>query len=369
MRTCTSRSLRRSLAANVLALGLAVTGCGPANAMPEPTNSPAVAHIAAAPGTIVINEILAHTDEPDHDFIELHNPGATVVNIGGWLLTDKSDASASHRYPIPAGTTIGPGSYALFTDQSLGFRLSEFGEQVYLYAPGAQGELIEMDRVEFGASPNGQSFGRYRTGSGEIEFPLLEYPTPRTANPEPWVAPIVVAEIMYKPTAVGGEYLIVANRTGVPQPLFDPERPGHRWQIDGVAYTFPPDLVLEPYARLIVAGIAPDEFRAVHHLPAQTPVVGPFNGKLNNDGERLALQEPQPPELDGYVPYVDIDVVEYGIAAPWPSAAADHGTALQRIELDAFGNDATNWRAGVTDLATIGVPPAAHSVFLPAVTR
>jgi hypothetical protein len=367
MSNVTGHRLRRSLAATVLALGLAATGCGPASAMPEPAGSPAAAETSAVPGTIVINEVLAHTDEPDHDFIELHNSGATVVDVGGWLLTDKADASASHRYWIPAGTTIDPGGYGLFTDQALGFRLSEFGEQVYLYAPGTQGERIEVDRVEFGVSSNGQSLGRYRTGSGAIEFPLLEYPTPRTANAEPWVAPLVIAEIMYKPPA-GGEYLIIANRTGVPQPLFDPERPAHRWQVAGVDYTFPPDLVVEPYARLIVAGMSPDEFRTEYRLPAQTPVVGPFNGKLNNDGERLALQEPQPPELDGYVPYVDVDIVEYGISAPWP-AATGQDSGLRRIDLDAFGNDATNWRAGVTDLTIIGVPPAAHFVYLPAVIR
>ena len=116
-----------------------------------------------------------------------------------------------------------------------------------------------------------------------------------------------------------------------------------------------------------MAGEGPDRFRAEHNLPPETPVVGPFNGKLSNGGERLALRLPQPPELDGYVPYVDVDVVEYGISAPWPTA--EEGMALQRIEIGAYGNDPANWRAGVTDLATVGMPASPFSLYLPTVLR
>jgi hypothetical protein len=342
------------------ALAACLTGAqlASARAQAEPGSAP------AAPAPVVITEVLAHTDPPDVDFVELHNPGDRQADIGGWFLTD--DAGQPRRYRIPAGTVMPPHGYRVFTQQQLGFGLSELGERVYLYAPGPQGDLIQVNRVDFGASPNGQSFGRYPISTGEIQFPLQQAPTPGAANAGPWVAPIVLAEIMYDPPT-GGEYLIVANRTGLPQPLFDPERPGHRWQIDGVDFTFPPDLVLGPFARLIVADEGPDRFRAEHSLPPETPVVGPFNGKLSNGGERLALRRPQPPELDGYVPSVDVDVVEYGISAPWPTA--EEGMALQRIEIGAYGNDPANWRAGVTDLATVGTPAAAFSVYLPAVLR
>ena len=319
-----------------------------------------------APTPVLITEVLAHADLPEVDFVELHNPGAERADVGGWFLTDEADQP--RRFPIPGGTAIDPGGYLVFTQQQLGFGFSEFGERVYLYAPGTQGELVEIDKVAFGASPNGRSFGRLRTSSGALQFPLQQVSTRGGANSPPWVAPIVLTEIMYQP-AVGSEYLIVANRTGLPQPLFDPERPGLRWQIDGVDFTFPPDLVLGPFTRLIVAAAEPDQFRAEHNLPAETPVLGPFNGKLNNDGERLALQQPQPPETDGFVPYVDVDVVEYGVSSPWPAAAAGQGAALQRIAPGVYGNDPTNWRAGVTDLATVGTPAPAYSVYLPAILR
>lgn len=354
------RGLRAWLAATSVALCLAGAHLAPLETRAAPIPASNAAH------TVVINEVLAHTD-PNVDFVELHNPGDSAANIGGWFLTDNADQP--QRYQIPIGTVIPAGGYQVFTQEKhFDFGLSELGEQVYLFVPGNQGGPIQVDKVEFGASPNGRSFGRHQTSTGEIQFPLQKSPSPGAANSGPWVAPIVFSEIMYKP-ATGSEYLIVANRTGLPQPLFDPERPGHHWKIDGVDYSFPPGLVLEPFARLIVAGKAPDQFRAEHNLPATTPVVGPFNGKLNNEGERLALRQPQPPEPDGFVPYVDVDVVEYGIAVPWPAAAAGQGAALRRIAVTGFGNDPANWRAGVTDLATIGAPPAAQSVYLPAVAR
>jgi hypothetical protein len=37
---------------------------------------------------VVINEVLTHTDDPLEDAIELHNPTASPVNIGGWYLSD-----------------------------------------------------------------------------------------------------------------------------------------------------------------------------------------------------------------------------------------------------------------------------------------
>src|SRR6185312_8598116 len=38
--------------------------------------------------TIVINEFLAHTDDPEVDYIELYNYGTQAVNVAGCILTD-----------------------------------------------------------------------------------------------------------------------------------------------------------------------------------------------------------------------------------------------------------------------------------------
>jgi len=46
--------------------------------------------------TIVINEVLAHTDLPQTDAIELYNPQATNVNIGYWYLTDNFNVARKY---------------------------------------------------------------------------------------------------------------------------------------------------------------------------------------------------------------------------------------------------------------------------------
>ena len=67
---------------------------------------------------------------------------------------------------------------------------------------------------------------------------------------------------------------------------------------------------------------------------------------------------PDRQNADGSVPYIEMDVVEYDDAAPWPDGAAGQGMALHRIDPSAFGNDPINWRAG-NDLEN------SHRVFIP----
>ena len=40
---------------------------------------------------VVINEVLAHTDAPLEDAIEIRNISDTEINVGGWLLGDALD--------------------------------------------------------------------------------------------------------------------------------------------------------------------------------------------------------------------------------------------------------------------------------------
>jgi len=63
---------------------------------------------------VVINEILAHTDPPLSDTIELSNLKATAVDISGWFLSDGS--SNYRKFRIPEGTTIPGGGYIVFDE-------------------------------------------------------------------------------------------------------------------------------------------------------------------------------------------------------------------------------------------------------------
>ena len=62
-------------------------------------------------GPVLINEILAHTDPPLLDSIELVNPTEASVDMSGWFLSDSK--SNYRKYRIPNGTVIGPGDYAV----------------------------------------------------------------------------------------------------------------------------------------------------------------------------------------------------------------------------------------------------------------
>ena len=78
-----------------------------ASAMPG--GSPGTSDTLAVPGSVVINEVLAHTDPPQFDAIELYNSSSSAVDISGWFLSD-SDTQLE-KYRIPDDTVLGPGQY------------------------------------------------------------------------------------------------------------------------------------------------------------------------------------------------------------------------------------------------------------------
>jgi len=341
----------------IIALLLPGTACAGQPANTPPTTTPrtqtapsptAVALVAP----VVINEILAHTDPPQIDSIELYNPTDQPANIGGWFISENKDIP--DRFRVPIGTIMPAGGYVVFTEAELGFRFSEFGETAYLFAPndpGDPGALV--DKVEFGVSPNGVSLGRYVTSTNAWRFPLQSAVTLGAVNAGPLVGPLVMSTVMYHPTT-GSEYVVITNIGATPVNLYDPQHPENTWKLSGLGdnnadYALPPALVLGPGANLVVAA-DPSAFRAGHGEAIGVPVVGPFPGKLSNEGERLALMNPQPPELNanmrGFIAYADMDVVEYSATLPWPPEANGQGKALLRSHLDQFGDDPANWRAG-----------------------
>jgi hypothetical protein len=97
-------------------------------------------------------------------------------------------------------------------------------------------------------------------------------------------------------------------------------------------------------------------FRSKYNVQAGTPVVGPYNGKLDNSNESVELAKPDAPQTVpgpdfGLVPYVLVDKVRYSDLAPWPNCGPNcgpdgGGQSLQRINLNEYGNDPINWQAG-----------------------
>ena len=118
--------------------------------------------------SVVINEVLTHSDSPQEDAIELHNYGQTVVDLSGWFLSDS--ANNLKKYRIPDGTEIIPNGYLVFYEKSFllenqinGFSLSSArGDEVWLTEADAAGNIIRfIDKADFGPAANGVTIGRY----------------------------------------------------------------------------------------------------------------------------------------------------------------------------------------------------------------
>jgi lamin tail-like protein len=66
-----------------------------------------------------INEVESNAGVPG-DWVELYNAGTASADLSGWAVLDNDD---THRYVLPAGTTLGAGEYLIVEEASLGYGL------------------------------------------------------------------------------------------------------------------------------------------------------------------------------------------------------------------------------------------------------
>ena len=372
---------------------------------PTPTTSGhyAPSAIPQSTPTVVINEILAHTDAPNVDAVEFYNVSAAPVDLSGWWMTDDDTRPQSEWARFPDGATIL--SHSLYvlanTEDDWPFGLSEAGDALYLFRPDpVSGVPVLVDATLFGASPRNVSFIRYVDSVNIARFPLQEgAPTIGFPNCGVRISAVQLEELMVDPADGGSEYVVIANVGVIPAPLYDPEHPTNPWKLvgqrsngkDSDMFIFPPALILAPGERIIVSEVAPDLFRRAHNIPATVRIFGPLESGLSSTGERVALAAPLEPELDGTVNFAFVDEVAYSYLPPWPSVA-ENGLALVRIDPARYANDVANWRAapalqtitsgrvadtvdvngtemtnGATALAYPGGALAAHNLYLPVV--
>lgn len=332
--------------------------------------------------SVVINEVLSHSDPPLEDAIELHNLSAATVDLSGWFLSDQLDQLKKFR--IPAGTQLAPGGFKVFYeiqfngDVNSGFSLSSaLGDDVYLSAADSNGTLTGYrTHVDFGPAANGVSFGRIVTSAG-VDFTTLSRRTfgldspgsvsefrsgAGAANATPLIGPIVISEIMYHPPDNGTndnqlhEFIELQNITSSAVPLFDPIHSESRWRLrDAVDFDFPPNVTMAPFSFLVIVSFDPARDAAAREAfqaryGPQSQWLGPFLGKLDNSSESVRLFRPDPPQTapspnSGLVPYILIDRVKYSDIAPWPAEADGTGPSLQRLNPNAYGNEPANWFA------------------------
>lgn len=333
----------------------------------NPANWRASSSVGGSPGrddppvnvpNVVINEILPHTDLPALDAIELHNPTAAPADIGGWFLSD--DPGQPAKFKIPANTVISAGGFVVFDESAFNqkpgvppsFSLNSHGDEVILSAAGVDGALLGYtDSVQFKASANGVSFGRYTNSVGEILFPAQISVSLANPNSGPLIGPVVINEIRYSPGSAQDEFIELKNISNTAVPLYDPARPASTWKLDGVTFQFPQGTELPPNGRLVISETTPDLFRQRNNLPAGIQVFGPFTGNLQDNGELIELLRPDSPDFETngavvtmIVPYIVVDAVRYGTQLPWPTNLVGSNLSIERIASGQFGNDPANWR-------------------------
>jgi hypothetical protein len=79
-----------------------------------------------------VNEVESNDGTPG-DWIELVNAGTAAVDISGWIVIDNNDEDPTHRYRIPAGTTIAAGGFYLVEEAATGYGLGG-ADSARLYA-------------------------------------------------------------------------------------------------------------------------------------------------------------------------------------------------------------------------------------------
>lgn len=323
---------------------------------------------------IVINEVLAHTDIPQLDSIELHNTTDSPVDVSGWWLSDNN--TNFQMFQIPNGISIPANGYIVFDESDFNptplnpgpndFALSSTGEDVWLLEGDLSGRVLDfVDHAEFGASLNGVSFGRFPNATGPL-YPM-ESLTLAGQNSGPRMGDVIITEIMYAPadpgidglTANDLEFVEIYNTSDTTIDLTD-------WELDGTSSNAPPGLQVAPSQTkvLILTSTAndPDKlaaFKEFYNIDDSVDIVGFFSGRLDNSGEELTLLRADEPPLDDpdTIPLVIEDQVEYGTTAPWPTSPASGLASLNRTAVDSFGNDLTSWNAAAPTPGTVNIVP------------
>jgi hypothetical protein len=319
-----------------------------------------------AAANVVINEVLAHTDFPAVDQIELTNLGGAPIDVAGWWLSDSNDNY--FKYQIAGGSILANGGYITFDESQFNngpsaFGLSAGGDDVWLIETDSTGRPIRFaDRVEFDATLNGVSLGRVPGGSGEL-FPLSSRSL-GAANGPHLAGAVVVSEVHYHPaTPPGGstitekqlEFIELTNRSGTTIDLTD-------WRLrGGVDFNFMSGTVLANRATLVLVSFDPNnavlnsEFRTIHGITGAVTLFGPWTGgALDNGGDTVKLLAPtDPPAGEPGPAYYLVDRVTYNDVAPWPTTPDGAGNSLQRLTTENYGDLAASWRAAAP---TVGIP-------------
>jgi VCBS repeat-containing protein len=304
----------------------------------------------ADPAGLRINEFLGNADyRAANDFIELYNPAATPVALGGMRLTDDF-VNYPQRHLIPSLSFMAAGQFVAFeakgsaatagNARELPFNIgSSTGGVALLGANGSpvdKGDTLPQFRdVSIGRSPDG-------TGA----FIALSPPSPGASNaPLPdtaleLLAFLRITEMMYNPaSSAQSEYIEFRNLSDT----ITLDLSGVSFK-NGITFTFPPGSTLAPGAFLV---IVENSARFTTQFPA-VPVGGVYTGRLDNGGERVRF------DIPGY----NIAILDFTYDDAWYPSTDGGGDAMQIVSAaasPAMWDRSEGWQASTPNPGS--VPP------------
>ncbi len=307
----------------LLAASPAIDSGDPAHAAdPDGTRADIGARYQFKPGdypfpttdSIVINEVLSNPSTGT-GWIELHNRSSATFDISSWWLSNDPEEPA--KYQIASGTIFKPGAFLIFKEAThfgpgsrdagciAPFSLKPAGQTLCLNSRLDDTLSSYQTQVTVGPSRKGETLGQYRIASSDTpHFIALQKPTPGAANSLPRSAPIVISEI-YSDSAQPGdpeEFIELLNTSSKSVTLYD-ESLGKPWRISGgVEFVFPsqPALTMAPNERIIVAkNLNAFQVAFGAALPSGVRLFQWTSGNLDDGGEALSLEEPNPEATSG----------------------------------------------------------------------
>jgi len=166
------------------------------------------------PAMLKINEWFTYSDMlTENNFIELYNPHAFPVNLGGLFLTDNPVTKPDKHQLAPLSFVPGVGMAVLIADgdpedglNHLNFRLSADQEIIALF----DADLNEIDKVIYGPQTADVSQGRVPDGADTYAF--CEPPTPGVSN----IDTTVINEVLAHSHLADTDWIELYNTTDEP---------------------------------------------------------------------------------------------------------------------------------------------------------
>ncbi len=297
----------------------------------------------AGASNVVINECYYYGS--GGYWLELYNKGDSPADLGGSFLSN--DASQLNKYAVPENTVIEPGGFVVFSEETLGFPLEISNSTqllaLFLTEPGLQ-SVIDAQTFALDLYSN-SSMARVPDGTGQ--WFETSQPTPIGPNQVDVEDGIVINELMFHPFHSVNPYSELADELGNEREYIEIyNRSDHLvvldgWSFtDGVTYTFPIGLSLASREYLVIAH-DPQLIQEIYGLSA-AKVVGPFDGRLSNKGERLCLRDQRGNIVDEVIYNDGGDWAQWGdrTGARW---ADGRGSSLELINPHLDNNIGNAW--------------------------